>query len=149
MRLALTPLPTAEGRPAGRAVKLDRPILLVGRHPECDVIPRGSAKVSRRHCCVAEASGRVRVRDLGSMNGTFVNGRPVKREAPLTVGDVLRVGDAEYRLSPVGAGPAAGESGVISVAPSLSEPADLSDEQTVTAKDVGAESDSDVVPLSL
>ena len=71
------------------------------------------------------------------MNGTFVNGRPVKREAPLAVGDVLRVGDAEYRLSPVGAGPAAGESGVIAVAPSLSEPADLSDEQTVTGEGRG------------
>ena len=173
MRLVFNPLPPADGSPTrNRAVRLDRPVLLVGRHPDSDINPLGSAKVSRRHCCVAEASGKVRVRDLGSMNGTWINGKPVRREAPLAVGDVLRVGDAEYRLDVVGA-PVDNGSGVISVAPSLAAgpedpvaagPAAPADE-TVTAKDTGSQSvelpalsdeptrgagsDSDVVPLSL
>ena len=142
MRLVFTPLPAADGAPpANGAVRLDRPVLFFGRHPDCDVSPRGSAKVSRRHCCVAEASGRVRVRDLGSTNGTWVNDRPVRREAPLAVGDVLRVGDVRYRLSLLGAAPDPSQSGVVYVAPALAGGGEQ--------KEAGAESDSDVVPLSL
>ena len=145
MKLALHPLPGADGAAnANRPVPLDRPVLFVGRHPDCDVRPAGTAKVSRRHCCVVDASGRLRVRDLGSLNGTFVNDRPVKREAPLAVGDVLRVGDVRFEVArreartvdPAG-------SGVISVAPSLAAGGDDTEDAGV------ADSHSDVVPLGL
>ena len=116
MRLVFTPLPGVDGSPPRHAAaRLDRPVLFFGRHPDCDVNPPGTVKVSRRHCCVAEASGKVRVRDLGSMNGTFVNDRPVRREAPLKVGDVLRVGDVRWRLEPVRAAVDPALSGVVRV----------------------------------
>ncbi len=153
MRLVFNPLPPAGGgRPVNRSVPLDRPVLFFGRHPDCDVTPQGSVKVSRRHCCVAEASGRVRVRDLGSLNGTWVNDRAVRREAPLTPGDVLRVGDVAYKLERVTVFQDPSQSGMISIPmpagpvpddkPTSGDGDDLS-----TVKDTGTDSSSDVVPL--
>ncbi|MFH5803453.1 FHA domain-containing protein [Alienimonas sp. DA493] len=141
MRLVFTPLPPANGGPpVNRAVPLDRPVLFFGRHPDCDVSPQGSAKVSRRHCCVAEASGRVRVRDLGSLNGTWVNDRPVRREAPLVPGDVLRIGDVGYRLERLETVQDGSQSGVVSIAPTVADAVPPGGEP-------GADSSSDVVPI--
>jgi pSer/pThr/pTyr-binding forkhead associated (FHA) protein len=78
------------------AISLHRPVLLIGRHPECDVrinLP----KVSRRHCCVALAYDRVLIRDLGSHNGLRVNGRLVE-EARLHAGDEVAIGPIIYQL---------------------------------------------------
>ena len=56
--------------------------------------------VSRRHCLVeVDDGGTVWVRDLGSLNGTWVNGRRVER-ARLGAGDRLRVGPAVFELVP-------------------------------------------------
>jgi len=71
-------------------------VLLVGRHPECDVridLP----KVSRRHCCLALAYERVVIRDLGSRNGLRVNGRVVE-EAQLSHGDEVAIGPLIFRV---------------------------------------------------
>src|SRR6266852_9915717 len=51
----------------GPSILLDKPILLLGRHPECDV-QIDSRKISRRHCCIAQVSDYLVVRDLGSTN---------------------------------------------------------------------------------
>ena len=143
MKLSLNPLPGPDGGPpANRPAALDKPVLFIGRHPDCDVIPQGTAKVSRRHCCVADASGRLRVRDLGSLNGTFVNGRRVNHEAPLKVGDVLRVGDVSYELGRRDEAVDPKLSGVISVAASLRVGGETEDGSR-------ADSQSDVVPLGL
>jgi predicted component of type VI protein secretion system len=78
------------------AIPLHRPVLLIGRHPECDVridLP----KISRRHCCLALAYDRVLIRDLGSHNGLRVNGRLVE-EARLHAGDEVAIGPLIYRL---------------------------------------------------
>jgi predicted component of type VI protein secretion system len=77
-------------------IALYRPVLLVGRHPECDV-RLDSPKVSRRHCCVAIAYDRVLIRDLGSRNGVRVNGRLLE-EATLRAGDELAIGPILFRL---------------------------------------------------
>src|SRR3954447_23854075 len=78
------------------AIPLQRPVLLIGRHPDCDVrldLP----KVSRRHCCVALAYERVLIRDLGSRNGLRVNGVLVE-EAQLSGGDEVAIGPVLYRM---------------------------------------------------
>ncbi len=77
-------------------IPLQRPILLIGRHPECD-IRFNLPKISRRHCCVALAYDRVVIRDLGSRNGLRVNGRVVD-EAQLLPGDELAIGPILYRV---------------------------------------------------
>jgi pSer/pThr/pTyr-binding forkhead associated (FHA) protein len=49
----------------GPNILLDKPVLLLGRHPECD-IQIDSRKISRRHCCIAQVEDHLVVRDLGS-----------------------------------------------------------------------------------
>jgi pSer/pThr/pTyr-binding forkhead associated (FHA) protein len=77
-------------------IALYRPVLLIGRHPDCD-IRLDSSKISRRHCCVAMAYDRVLIRDLGSRNGVRVNGR-ICEEARLYPGDELAIGAILFRL---------------------------------------------------
>jgi pSer/pThr/pTyr-binding forkhead associated (FHA) protein len=78
------------------AIALYRPVLLIGRHIDCDVRIE-STKVSRRHCCVATAYDRVLIRDLGSRNGVRVNGRLLE-ESRLQPGDELAIGPILFRL---------------------------------------------------
>ena len=75
---------------------ISSPVILIGRHPECDV-RIDSPQVSRRHCCVALAYDRLVIRDLGSRNGVRVNGRLVD-EAQLRPGDEVAIAQFLYRL---------------------------------------------------
>jgi predicted component of type VI protein secretion system len=77
-------------------IALYRPVLLIGRHPDCDVRLE-SLKISRRHCCVAMAYDRILIRDLGSRNGVRVNGK-LCEEARLYPGDELAIGPMIFRL---------------------------------------------------
>jgi predicted component of type VI protein secretion system len=81
----------------GPSILLDKPILLVGRHPECD-IQIDSRKVSRRHCCIAQVNDYLIVRDLGSTNGVRINGVRVL-EGRLKASDELTIGGCRYRVS--------------------------------------------------
>lgn len=80
----------------GPSILLDKPILLFGRHAECDV-QLNSKKVSRRHCCLAQVNDYLVVRDLGSTNGVKVNGQKVS-EGRLKVGDELEIGNFRYQV---------------------------------------------------
>ncbi len=80
----------------GPSILLDKPILLLGRHPECD-IQLNSRKVSRRHCCIAQVRDYLVVRDLGSTNGVRINGNRVL-EGKLKAGDELTVGNFKYQI---------------------------------------------------
>jgi hypothetical protein len=55
-------------------IRLDRVLVAVGRHPNCDA-RLVSPRVSRWHCCMTEIEGQVWVRDLGSTNGTWIEGQ--------------------------------------------------------------------------
>jgi hypothetical protein len=66
------------------------------------VVIANSAKVSRRHCCVAQINDAYFVRDLGSMNGVRVNGTRVT-QAVLNPNDQLAIGDVPYVFQPDGA----------------------------------------------
>src|SRR5436190_13547043 len=80
----------------GPSILLDKPILLLGRHGECDV-QLNSRKVSRRHCCIAQVHDYLVIRDLGSTNGVRINGVRVV-EGKLGNGDELTVGNSRYRV---------------------------------------------------
>jgi hypothetical protein len=77
-------------------VELGGNVCVVGRDPGCDIVLNDS-KCSRRHAVVEEGPGGVTVRDSGSANGIFVNGRKVEK-APLRPGDTVRLGDVKLRL---------------------------------------------------
>lgn len=81
----------------GPNILLDKPILLLGRHPEAD-IQLNSRKVSRRHCCIAQVNTYLVVRDLGSTNGIRINGVRVL-EGRLKPGDELTVGNFRYQVT--------------------------------------------------
>ena len=85
-------LVTTEGR---RIPVADRPVV-IGRLSSCD-IPLGDPQVSRRHAEVRRDPEGFTVFDLGSTNGTVVNGAPV-RERRLADGDELRIGSATIRF---------------------------------------------------
>lgn len=81
----------------GPSILLDKPILLLGRHPECD-IQIDSRKISRRHCCIAQVNDYLVIRDLDSTNGIRINGIRVT-EGKLRPGDELTIGNHRYRLT--------------------------------------------------
>ncbi len=74
----------------------DRSILLIGRHPHCDVVLKVPS-VSRRHCVLVETDDELVIRDLGSSHGVWVNGVKVE-ESRLTVGDEIAVGPVIIRV---------------------------------------------------
>ncbi len=76
----------------GRTYDIHLPAVHLGRAPTNEIILR-DASISGRHCVFLFAEGRVRVRDLNSSNGTFVNGQQVT-EAQLEMNDIIRVGTA-------------------------------------------------------
>jgi predicted component of type VI protein secretion system len=80
----------------GPSILLDKPILLVGRHQECDIQIQ-SRKVSRRHCCIAQVNDHLVVRDLCSTNGVRINGVRVT-EGSLKGGDELTIGNFRYEV---------------------------------------------------
>lgn len=80
----------------GPSILLDKPILLFGRHAECD-IQLNSKKVSRRHCCLAQVNDYLVIRDLGSTNGVKINGLKVT-EGRLRAGDELEIGNFRYQV---------------------------------------------------
>ncbi|MBI5544684.1 MAG: FHA domain-containing protein [Deltaproteobacteria bacterium] len=75
----------------------ERDALVVGRQPDSDLVVE-ELSASKRHAVIRwdQASRRCTVEDLGSSNGTFVNGRRVRAETPLNDGDIIGFGEAHY-----------------------------------------------------
>jgi pSer/pThr/pTyr-binding forkhead associated (FHA) protein len=71
---------------------IPRDVTVVGRGRECDLrIPL--SRISRKHCKLTKEGDSLLIEDLGSSNGTHVNGKPVK-EAELSAGDRIGLGQA-------------------------------------------------------
>ena len=84
----------------GPDISLDRAMVVVGRHPDCDT-RLDSLRVSRHHCCLARENDQVVVRDLGSTNGIRINGMRVET-GRLRPGDELSIAHIRYRLEGAG-----------------------------------------------
>ena len=89
-------MPTLVSLSFGPDIPLDRHSVLIGRHPVCDV-RFDSLRVSRRHCIVIPKGVAVVVRDLGSTNGTWINGRRVAWGL-LRPGDEIAIAHLRYHL---------------------------------------------------
>ena len=85
------------GRSTTQTVKLSNGVTIVGRQDGCQ-LRISSTQVSRRHCQLFEQKGQLLVKDLGSANGTFVNGRKINEPQPLKAGDELAVGQVKFRI---------------------------------------------------
>jgi hypothetical protein len=77
-------------------VELPGSVCVMGRDPGCDIVLNDS-KCSRRHAVVEDGPEGLVVRDSGSANGIYVNGRKVEK-APLRPGDTVRLGEVQLRL---------------------------------------------------
>jgi hypothetical protein len=87
-------LVVAKGKTTVREIPLGGPNTIIGRRTDCGLrIP--SPLVSRQHCEIKCSGNRLVVRDLGSSNGTFVNGSKVKQKE-LKSGDTLGVGPITF-----------------------------------------------------
>ena len=80
----------------GADIRVDRALVLVGRHPKCDV-RLDSCRVSRIHCCLSRDRDEIFVRDLVSTNGTQINGLRAET-GRLRAGDELSIANLRYRL---------------------------------------------------
>lgn len=80
----------------------------VGRAPGCAIVLSGDY-VSAHHARLFERDGRVWVEDLGSTNGTQLNGRRVRRPVAMRAGDRLKIGDVVLGLRLEAASEAVGE----------------------------------------
>ncbi len=94
------------GPNAGSRFLLDRPVTTAGRHPDSQIF-LDDVTVSRRHVeFVREANGFV-VRDVGSLNGTYVNREPIDT-AILSGGDEVQIGKFRLVFLPSGSTSEAG-----------------------------------------
>jgi pSer/pThr/pTyr-binding forkhead associated (FHA) protein len=90
-------LQIVRGRSETNTLKLMDGVNSIGRHDDCLIRIR-SSQVSRRHCELHQDMGNLIVRDLGSSNGTFVNGKRVLGQQALKPGDVLTVGGVTLKI---------------------------------------------------
>jgi len=81
----------------GEEFSLDSADLTIGRGSQNDVSIEGDEFASARHVRIEPRRDGVWVHDLGSTNGTHVNGLRIDRPRKLVTGDVVRVGETELR----------------------------------------------------
>lgn len=94
-RLVVQRSPSLE---AGDGFPVDSAPLTIGRGGQNDVILVGDEFASARHARIEARHDGVWVEDLGSTNGTYVNGSRVGGAVRLAAGDLLRVGETDLRL---------------------------------------------------
>jgi predicted component of type VI protein secretion system len=86
-----------QGRPSGKRLEFPPGDYLIGRGPECHVRP-DSDWVSRQHCRLRVSSDGASICDLGSRNGTLVNGTLINGERPLKHGDLVQIGPLVFAI---------------------------------------------------
>lgn len=88
-------LVVVRGPNAGARLALVKDVTTAGRHPEADLF-LDDVTVSRRHAEFARVDAGFRIRDVGSLNGTYLNGERVD-DGPLANGDEVQIG--RYKLA--------------------------------------------------
>lgn len=89
-------LAVRSGGPPGAIFALDQETVTIGREPSANVF-LDDVTVSRNHAVITRAGATTALRDLGSLNGTYVNRRRIEDEEMLEDGDELQIG--KFRLT--------------------------------------------------
>jgi pSer/pThr/pTyr-binding forkhead associated (FHA) protein len=90
-------LVVVQGKPEGKEIPLRTPKFLIGRGTECHLRPN-SELISRHHCLLIIGETGVTLRDLGSTNGTLVNGERAAGEILIYHEDLIQVGPLGFRI---------------------------------------------------
>ncbi len=115
------------GKHSGRELPVKAPEFLIGRGSQCQLQLK-SHMVSRKHCAIALAGDEATIEDLGSTNGTLLNGEKIAERRTLKNGDRIKIGllELEVRLAPVAAAAKA------SAAHSAAQPAAAGDDLDIS-----------------
>jgi pSer/pThr/pTyr-binding forkhead associated (FHA) protein len=90
-------LKVLSGKSAGKEISLNAGEFLIGRGDGCHLRPKTDA-ISRKHCRLFVADDEVRVSDMQSRNGTYVNGQKIEAEVAVKHGDKISVGPLQFEL---------------------------------------------------
>ena len=124
MRAKLTVL---RGASKGKKILIAKPQYVVGRSEKCQLRLNHEA-ISRQHCAFLVSPDKVVLRDLGSRNGTLVNGKKIETKTELKTGDEIQFGPLSFQVQIIdqagkvvkpkattpAAEPGVGDSGIIS-----------------------------------
>jgi len=91
-------LKVLEGAKVGAKISIKKPEFTIGRSQSCSLCA-GSSAVSRQHCMISRDESKVTVRDMGSRNGTLVNGEKIEGTVELASGDEITVGPLKFLLT--------------------------------------------------
>lgn len=80
-----------------REIPLSSEEMLIGRGNDCEIRLR-DPDVSRHHCLIRLRGPEITISDLGSSNGTFVNGQSILSQVVLQSGDEIKVGNSRFLL---------------------------------------------------
>lgn len=86
-----------QGKPEGLSVPLKNGEFLIGRENKCNLRP-SSELISKRHCRILTNADAITIEDLGSTNGTFVNGTRIDKAVHLGDGDLIKIGPLVFAI---------------------------------------------------
>jgi pSer/pThr/pTyr-binding forkhead associated (FHA) protein len=89
----------SQGSQAGMSAALAGGVIMIGRSADCQLI-LDDDYVSTRHARVVATPNGIYVEDLGSTNGTYVNGQRITAPTTITLVDSVRIGKTVMRLEP-------------------------------------------------
>src|SRR5438045_368589 len=99
-------LRVTDGNDSGRRLSIDADLLIGRAAPAADGRLGDDSEISRRHARVSRGpDGRLTVEDLGSANGTYVNGERIDSPRTLAPGDVVRLGKTVLQVTEGAAAP--------------------------------------------
>ncbi len=121
-----------KGFPPGGLFPLEDRELTIGRDPECDIRLEVDSPASRHHATVYKSGADWRVKDLGSLNGTELNGKRIEDQL-LIPGDTITIGTAVFVFEEAGeSGPTDAEKH--SSAPTIDDPGILATVREMSQK---------------